>query len=145
MRQFTDNFHLHWYPNVIFLVMFLSLGPVAVADAEIKATANDQQALSLTVYNQNLVLIGDVRKIKLTKGLNKIAVREVSAKIQPETVIITSLTRPDALSLLEQNFDYDLLTPRQLLPKYAGRPVRVIKIPRHERRERSAGDGSKRQ
>ena len=130
MRQFTGNFHLHWYPNVIFLVMFLSLGPVAVADAEIKATVNDQQALSLTVYNQNLALIRDVRKVKLTKGLNKIAVREGSAKIQPETVSITSLPRPprpDALSLLEQNFDYDLLTPRQLLQKYVGRQVRVIK------------------
>ena len=94
---------------------------------EIKSTLKDQQEISLTVYNQNLALIRDVRIVPMQKGINKIAVREVSAQIRPETAIITNLTNPDSLSLLEQNFDYDLLTPQQLLQKYVGRQVKVIK------------------
>ena len=98
----------------------------AYAD-EIKATVKDQKELSLTVYNQDLALIRDVRNVSLNIGMNRLAVREVSAKIRPETAIITSLSHPNALSLFEQNFDYDLLTPQQLLQKYVGKQVRVIK------------------
>ena len=95
---------------------------------EIRSTLKDQQEISLTVYNQNLALIRDLRKVPLIKGLNRIAVREVSAQIRPETAIITNITNPNSLSLLEQNFDYDLLTPQQLLQKYVGKQVRVIKV-----------------
>ena len=121
---FADNIH-----KLIYGLGFLVLVVVAnsVWAEEIKSTLQDQQEISLTVYNQNLALIRDVRKVPFKKGLNRIAVREVSAQIRPETAIITNLTRPDALSLLEQNFDYDLLTPQQLLQKYVGKQVKVIK------------------
>ena len=109
----------------LVLLMVVCLAPV-YAD-EIKTTVEDQQELSLTVYNQDLALIRDVRNFELNKGLNRVAVREVSAQIRPETAIITSLSHPGSLSLLEQNFDYDLLTPQQLLQKYVGKQVRVIK------------------
>ena len=100
------------------LEVHLSKAKEAGATAEeIKSTLKDQQEISLTVYNQNLALIRDVRKVPFNKGLNKIAVREVSAQIRPETAIITNLSNPNSLSLLEQNFDYDLLTPQQLLQK----------------------------
>ncbi len=126
MQQLLINHppHLARY-YISALLLAASLAPV-YAD-EIKTTIEDQQELSLTVYNHDLALIRDVRKLELTKGLNRIAVREVSAKIRPETAIITSLSHPKSLSLLEQNFDYDLLTPQQLLQKYVGKKVRVIK------------------
>ena len=110
---------------VLSILLLNSNGLIA---EEIKSTLKDQQEISLTVYNQNLALIRDVRKVPLIKGLNRIAVREVSAQIRPETAIITNLTNPNSLSLLEQNFDYDLLTPQQLLQKYVGKQVRVIKV-----------------
>ena len=113
--------------NYIFTVLLMGLCLVSVNAQEVKTTVDDQQALSLTVYNQDLALIRDVRKVDLTKGSNRIAVREVSAQIRPETAIITSLSHPNSLSLLEQNFDYDLLTPQQLLQKYVGKQVKVIK------------------
>ena len=113
-----------FYSLILLLIIFKVCG----ADAdEIKSTLKDQREISLTVYNQNLALIRDVRSVPVKKGINKIAVREVSAQIRPETAIITSLTNPEALSLLEQNFDYDLLTPQQLLQKYVGKQVKVIK------------------
>ncbi|MFK8027868.1 MAG: DUF4139 domain-containing protein [Gammaproteobacteria bacterium] len=126
MQQLMINHHsLLVRFCMLTLLMAVSFGPVYAE--EIKTTIKDQKELSLTVYNQDLALIRDVRDIKLTKGLNRIAVREVSAQIRPETAIITSASHPNSLILLEQNFDYDLLTPQQLLQKYVGKQVRVIK------------------
>lgn len=115
--------------KIIYGLIFLTLiiNTKWVLAEEIKSTLKDQQEISVTVYNQNLALIRDVREVPLRKGLNRIAVREVSAQIRPETAIITNLSSPDSLSLLEQNFDYDLLTPQQLLQKYVGKQVKVIK------------------
>ena len=96
--------------------------------AEIKTSLKDQQSVSLTVYNENLALIRDVRNVRLTSGLNNIAVRGVSALIRPETAIMSSTSHPNSLSLLEQNFDYDLLTPEKLLQKYLGKQVKVIEV-----------------
>lgn len=110
------------------LTLLIVISKAPVYAEEIKTTVKDQQELSLTVYNQDLALIRDVRNLTLNKGLNRVAVREVSAQIRPETAIITSLSHPNSLSLLEQNFDYDLLTPQQLLQKYVGKQVRVIKM-----------------
>ncbi len=105
----------------------LGVGAGAAVAAETITSQKDQQEVALTVYNEDLALIRDVRKVPLTKGLNRIAVREVSARIRPETAILTNISHPDSLSLLEQNFDYDLLTPEQLLQKYVGRQVKIVK------------------
>ena len=113
------------YSNLIFLIFFLACGNLSAA--EIKTTVDDQKEISLTVYNHDLALIRDVRNVNLNKGKSKIAVREVSAQIRPETAIINNLTHPNALSLIEQNFDYDLLTPQHLLQKYVGKKVLVVK------------------
>ncbi len=109
------------------LTLALSLASGGVWAAEIISSQKDQQEISLTVYNEDLALIRDVRRVPLTKGLNRIALREVSAQIRPETAILSSSSHPNSLSLLEQNFDYDLLTPAQLLQKYVGRQVTIVK------------------
>ena len=51
--------------------------------------------------------------------------RDVAAQIQPQTVSIKSLSGANALSVLEQNYRYDLLTPQKLLEKHVGKKVRV--------------------
>lgn len=127
MQQFTINNSPNSVRFYALLAMVASLCFTTSYAQEITTTVNDQQELSLTVYNRDLALIRDVRNVSLNKGMNRVAVREVSAQIRPETAIITSLSHPDSLSLFEQNFDYDLLTPQQLLQKYVGKQVRVIK------------------
>lgn len=94
---------------------------------ELKSTLNDQKSISVTIYNSNLALIKDVREIKLNQGLNSIAMRDVSAQIRPETALLRSINAPGSFTLLEQNFDYDLLTPTKMLEKYVGKMVTIIK------------------
>jgi hypothetical protein len=105
---------------------FVSLGAHAAVQ-EKPSTLADQQSVAVTIYNENLALVKDVRKIALDSGHNRLALREVSAQMRPETALLRSLSHAGSLSLLEQNFDFDLLTPQKLMEKYVGREVRIVK------------------
>jgi hypothetical protein len=98
------------------------------AQQETSSTLADQQSVAVTIYNENLALIKDTRRVGLDAGINRLALREVSARMRPETASLRSLTHPGALSLVEQNFDFDLLTPAKLLEKYVGREVRILRM-----------------
>lgn len=104
----------------------LTVLSTAQAAEERRSTAADQTALAVTIYNGDLALVKDARRVKLGGGENQLAWRDVSARMQPETALLRSLDGRK-LTLLEQNFDFDLLTPRKLLEKSVGEAVRVIR------------------
>lgn len=108
----------------IALAAFSSWGAVQ----EKPSTLDDQQSVAVTIYNENLALIKDLRRVTLEAGRNRLALREVSGRLRPETALLRSVSHPGSLSLLEQNFDFDLLTPGKLLEKYVGRDVRIVRI-----------------
>ena len=118
--------HFNRIGGAAALALILYSAGVAAIE-ERRSTLEDQQAVAVTIYNENLALIKDSRKIMLDAGLNTLALREVSGRIRPETALLRSLSRPGAFRVLEQNFDFDLLTPTKLLEKYVGRAVRIIK------------------
>ena len=100
----------------------------ALHAAEKPSTLADQQSVAVTIYNENLALVKDLRRIAFDAGRNTLALREVSGRMRPETALLRSVSHPGSLRLLEQNFDFDLLTPAKLLEKYVGRQVRVFRI-----------------
>ena len=118
----------------IMSTSFLSMGALALDNDlanrsdETQSTLNDQQNVAVAIYNGDLALVKDTRKVKLKSGLNTLALRDVSARISPETALLRSINAPDSLTLLEQNFDFDLLTPEKLLEKYVGKTVGLLKI-----------------
>ncbi|HET9463183.1 MAG TPA: DUF4139 domain-containing protein [Thiobacillus sp.] len=94
---------------------------------EIVSTASDQHAVAVTIYNDNLALVKDARRVRLARDFNQLAWREVSAQMRPETAQLRNLSNSAGFRLQEQNFDFDLLTPEKLLEKYIGREVGVIR------------------
>lgn len=107
----------------------VALGHASAAPpGETVSTASDQHSVAVTIYNDDLALVKDARKVTLVKGANQLAWREVSARMRPETAQLRNLTAPADFRLLEQNFDFDLLTPQKLLEKYVGRDVSVIRV-----------------
>jgi len=94
--------------------------------AEKVSRAEDREEVAVTIYNDSLALIKEVRRIGFDRGANSIALRDVSAKMRPETASLRALGG-GSLRLIEQNFDFDLLTPQKLLEKYVGRSVTVIR------------------
>ena len=111
------------------ITSFISINAFAVDNIleEARSTLNDQQSVAVTIYNDDLALVKDTRKVRLKTGLNALALRDVSAQIRPETALLRSINAPDSLTLLEQNFDFDLLTPEKLLEKFVGKSVGLIK------------------
>ncbi len=91
----------------------LTIAGNALAESEeTRSTLQDQQEVAVTIYNSDLALVKDQRKVKLKTGLNSLAMRDVSAQIRPETALLRSVSNAGSFSLLEQNFDFDLLTPQ---------------------------------
>lgn len=104
------------------LWLSLSLTVSVMAETELKSSADDQQVLALTVYNRDLALVRDNRTLRLPKGVTWLAFSDVSAQIRPETARLYG-----ELTVLEQNFDYDLLSPQKLLEKYVGHEVGLVR------------------
>lgn len=106
-------------------LLALAFALPAAAD-EKDLTLDDQTGVNVTIYNQDLALVRDLRSVDLVKGENDIAFIDVSAQIRPQTALIKA---PGArIDVLEQNFDFDLLTPEKLLEKSVGSMVRVITV-----------------
>jgi len=96
-------------------------------DTEIRIDEAAQKAIAVTIYNADLALVKDLRTLSLAQGENRLAWRNVSVQIRPETALLNETTGKLPVAMLEQNFDFDLLTPQSLLKKYVGRGVRVIR------------------
>jgi hypothetical protein len=100
----------------------------AAAAAQGTSTLDDQTELALTVYNSDLALVRDVRTLQLPRGTFDLKFMDIAATVNPATVHFRSLTEPARVSVLEQNYEYDLLEPDKLLRKYVGRDVTLVRL-----------------
>jgi hypothetical protein len=91
-------------------------------------TLDDQVELALTIYNSDIALVRDVRAIDLARGESELHFMDIAATVNPATVHFRSLTEPARVSVLEQNYEYDLLEPDKLLRKYVGRDVTLVRL-----------------
>jgi hypothetical protein len=82
----------------------------------------------LTVYNQGFALVKDVRSIDIAEGTQQVAIEDVAAQIEPSSVGIRSLTDALAFEVLEQNYQYDLISPLAVLNKAVGGRVRFMRV-----------------
>jgi hypothetical protein len=99
-----------------------------------RSTAADRESVAITVYNQNFGLVREIRNVPVGVGRIELEFGDVASAIQTETVHIQSLNAP--FQVLEQNYQYDLLSPQKLLEKYVGRTVKVYRFnPETEREE----------
>jgi hypothetical protein len=107
------------------------VAPRGVAqDAAATTTLDDQVELAVTVYNSDIALVRDVRNLRLARGTSDLHFMDIAATVNPATVHFRSLTEPSRVSVLEQNYEYDLLEPEKLLRKYIGRDVTLVRMRR---------------
>jgi len=99
------------------------VGWLLCASAGVPAMAADR-TVSVTIYNDDLALVQDRRDIEVKGGRQRIEFQDVSAQIRPETA---SLAAAD-ISIVEQNFDFDLLTPAKLMEKAVGQEVTIVRV-----------------
>jgi hypothetical protein len=100
--------------------LFIGLVTVFAGSA---IAADSAPELSLTVYNTDLALVQDVRHLDVPAGRTRLEFKDVSASIRPETVTLSG----KGLTIVEQNFDYDLLTPAKMMEKAVGKQIRIVR------------------
>jgi hypothetical protein len=115
------------------LVVFIALIPFFVSlrggyAALLTSTLKDQQSVAITIYNSNIGLVKDTRLVEFKPGIHELKFMDVAAKIDPTTVHIKSLINGLSLTVLEQNYEYDLLSPQKLLEKFVGQKVQLASI-----------------
>jgi hypothetical protein len=108
---------------------FRSGAPAAAESRPQDAGAREDQAdLAVTVYNSSIALVRDIREFAVPAGESDLHFIDIAATVNPATVHFRSLTDPSRVSVLEQNYEYDLLEPEKLLRKYVGRDVTLIRL-----------------
>jgi hypothetical protein len=90
------------------------------------STAADRSDLAVTAYNNGVGVVRETRKVTLPTGEARLRFQDVAEQIRPETVRLRSLQASDSVTVLEQNYEYDLLSPRKLLEKYVGKQIRLL-------------------
>jgi len=99
----------------------------ARAETDQSTTLNDQTELAVTVYNSNIALVRDVRQLQMPSGGFRLKFMDIAATVNPATVHFRSLTEPEKVGVIEQNYEYDLLEPAKLLNKYVGKEVTLVR------------------
>lgn len=83
-----------------------------------------QGDIAVTIYNNDRALVEDKRVLNLPSGRSRQEFRDVSAQIQPETVTLSGR----GVGIVEQNFDFDLLSPSALMQNAVGQTVTVVRV-----------------
>ncbi|HUP66743.1 MAG TPA: DUF4139 domain-containing protein [Sphingomicrobium sp.] len=83
-----------------------------------------QGDVAVTIYNNDRALVEDKRVINLSGGRSRQEFRDVSAQIQPETVTLSGR----GIGIVEQNFDFDLLSPSALMQNAVGQTVTLVRV-----------------
>jgi len=107
------------------LAAALLLAPSAWA-APAPAAPAPEEGVSLTVYNQNFGVVKEVRTLAIDQKLATLQFRDVAKQIDPTSVHFKSLTDPAGTTVLEQNYEFDLVSADKLLDKYIDKKIGVI-------------------
>jgi hypothetical protein len=96
-----------------------------LAFAAMAGAAEEAKEVSLTVYNNNLGLVSEVRQLSLKKGTSEIRITDVPSQIDATSVYFQSLSDPEKVSVLEQNYQYDLVGAAKLLERYIDQDIKA--------------------
>ncbi|MBL6946356.1 MAG: DUF4139 domain-containing protein [Rhodospirillales bacterium] len=105
-------------------IIFALLATGATAAAENAIPLEARTGLALTLYADGFGLIKDRRTVSVAQGANSLAFEGVSAKMVPSSALVRA---GSGLRVLEQNFEFDLISPKALLRRSVGKTVRIIR------------------
>src|SRR5205823_4735195 len=86
------------------------------------------KSVELTIYNANFGLVKEVRTVNLREGRQELRVEDVAAYIDPTSVGFKSLTKGKAIDILEQNYQYDLISTQTILLKSIDKRIRLRQL-----------------
>ena len=116
-------------PGIATLVLVLSLLTAMPSGSEpggrVETTSDDQTGIAITIYNDGTGLVKDSREIDLPDGEFELIFMDVASTIDATSVHFVSNTNPDALTILEQNYEYDLVSTAALYNRHIDQHIAV--------------------
>lgn len=113
--------------SLIGCLLTLTLSTPLLAElSTASSTIADQKDVAVTIYNNGLALVRDTRDVKLPSGEVSLQFMDVAQQVQPQTVGLRSTSAPGSVAILEQNYEYDLISPSKLMEKFVGKRVKLI-------------------
>jgi hypothetical protein len=110
--------------GLLLLASLVTTATAQSAPATVVGSEPDSRtSLELTVYTRDLGLVREVRTVDLPRGEFALEFRGVPAQIRPATLLVGG---DDATTILEQNYEFDLMSRERILEKYVGRDVAWI-------------------
>jgi len=111
--------------NALLIAGAMLLGPMspALGQSSDPTGASAQGDVSVTIYNNGQALVQDIRQLNIAAGRSRIEFPDVSAQIRPQTLSFAA----NGAGIVEQNFDFDLLTPQKLMEKAIGQTVTLVR------------------
>jgi hypothetical protein len=107
-----------------WLLLSVSVAAPAAAQNEIPPPSQNAQGdVAITIYNNDVALVQDTRQLDIAAGRSRREFPDVSAQIRPETVTLTGA----GVGIVEQNFDFDLLSPQALMQKAVGETITLVR------------------
>ena len=138
------NHHFSIYTFLICLILYLFSMLFSLANAEIQIDPNgsnivklkgisavetyenDRKEILLSIYNDNFALVREVREVILPSGISELRFWDISSKIEPSSVRVKALNGLGGIEMIEQNYEFDIITPRTLLDRYVGKKVKLL-------------------
>lgn len=108
---------------LVMMAVLAGSATIAPVQAQDAVLGNAQGDVAVTIYNNGQSLVQDDRQLAVTRGRSRIEFPDVSARIRPETVTLSG----PGIGIVEQNFDFDLLTPDKLMDKAVGQQITLIR------------------
>lgn len=80
----------------------------------------------VTIYNQDFALVRESRTLELQRGIGEVRFSEVTALLEPDSVILRDLGDPGGLRILEQNYEGEAVSEGYLLRQNEGKVLRFV-------------------
>lgn len=96
----------------------------AIAKFADSTESENKQGTELTIYNQNLALVKEIRFLNLKSGLNLVKYTDIAEQIKPDTVLFKDLEYPSTF-VVEQNYEYDIVNKSKMLEKYLDKTITI--------------------
>ncbi len=88
-------------------------------------SSSDRTDIEVTIYNNDIGLVSDTREVDLKEGEITVQFPGIPPSIIPESVKLESPEGEKIFSVLEQSYEYDLVSPQKLVDKYVGKKIKL--------------------
>lgn len=112
--------------SVFFMALFLIFPVVSLGLTVTTSNKDDQIAITVTIYNNNIALVNEIRRIEIPADEGELRFMDVPSHIIPASVHVKSVDNEREFHIVEQNYEYDLLNKDTLLDKYVGKKIKIV-------------------